>query len=366
VTASLDGTAAVWSLVETTSPARRFDLGEPILNVALDTRGTLAVVATRAGSIHRLDTRLGRIERAFATGPITAADITPDGSQLFTGDAQGRIRAWRLSDGTPGTLAIAMTSAVSALRVSPDGQAILVGDRRGQVRLWGSGDGRPLSPALDRGSAVEAVDLLDARGPLLSVGGRLARVWRLGGTEPSCQTLDQYPPLLYSGVMHPDGQAVLLGGVRNRARLFELATSHAVGDPLLHRGSVRALAFQRDGKRLVSGGDDRAARLWDPVSGVPLGPPLDTPGHIRAVAIEPSGAWFLAGDDEGTVIQQPIPAPRPGPPEAIVRDLEAMTGMRLRVMGARAGVLEALSPAAWRQVRPLPAEAGPGGAGSGR
>ena len=79
----------------------------------------------------------------------------------------------------------------------------------------------------------------------------------------------------------PDGRLILTAGGDRTTRLWDAATGHAIGRPLLHRGPVRALAFGprprdslADGGRwtLVTGSEDKNARIWEvpaPLSGSP-------------------------------------------------------------------------------------------------
>jgi hypothetical protein len=105
------------------------------------------------------------------------------------------------------------------------------------------------------------------------------------------------------------------------ARLWDAASGHAIGRPLLHRGPVRALAFGprprdpvADGERwtLVTGSEDKTARVWE------------------------------------------VPAPLGGSPDRIMLAVQAANGMILDDQG----VAEPLPPATWGRLRREPVALG--------
>jgi WD40 repeat protein len=83
-----------------------------------------------------------------------------------------------------------------------------------------------------------------------------------------------------------DGRLVV-GGVDDTARSFEVATVREVVRPLRHDNWVRAVAFGPDNRRVLTGSHDMTARLWAATTGEPLTPPLRHSGEVIAVAISP-------------------------------------------------------------------------------
>jgi WD40 repeat protein len=105
------------------------------------------------------------------------------------------------------------------------------------------------------------------------------------------------------------------------ARLWDPATGHPIGRPLLHRGPVRAVAFGphprdsvADGGHctLVTGSEDKTARVWD------------------------------------------VPAPLGGSPDRIMLWVQAANGLILDAQD----VAESLPPATWERLRREPVALG--------
>jgi WD40 repeat protein len=67
-----------------------------------------------------------------------------------------------------------------------------------------------------------------------------------------------------------------------------------VGEPLQHRGKVRAVAFSPDGKTVLTGGDDFRGRLWQAASGRQVGAVMYNDGPISAAAFSPDGRIIAA------------------------------------------------------------------------
>src|SRR6185437_12199863 len=68
-----------------------------------------------------------------------------------------------------------------------------------------------------------------------------------------------------------------------------------VGRPLLHPARVLAVAFSPDGRVVATGCGDGAARLWDADTGHPICRPLLHRGPVRAVAFDSRPAASTTG-----------------------------------------------------------------------
>ena len=78
------------------------------------------------------------------------------------------------------------------------------------------------------------------------------------------------------------------------ARVWEVATSKAVGEPLQHSGDVSRAAFDPDGKWVVTASNDSTARLWE----APLGEPISEQ-LLNVVKLLPSLIGHLHFDANG-------------------------------------------------------------------
>jgi WD40 repeat protein len=131
------------------------------------------------------------------------------------------------------------------------------------------------------------------------------------------------PPLMHPGTVDavafsPDGKKVLTGSFDKMARLWRAGTGKELPPPLGHEGAVGAVAFSPDGKKVLTASREPApgkpvamylallawpkrTRLWDAATGEPLGPPRRHPGDVLAIAFRPDGRAVVADRQDKTV-----------------------------------------------------------------
>lgn len=100
----------------------------------------------------------------------------------------------------------------------------------------------------------------------------------------------------------PSGRVALIAGHDPKcpARFWDLETFTPVGKPLLHEGSVRAVAFTHEGSIALTGSEDGTARMWDVPSGKARGEALRHGDEIWAVAFSPDDKMVITGGKDNT------------------------------------------------------------------
>jgi WD40 repeat protein len=214
-------------------------------------------------------------QRRWQAGPIVRLCFAPGGATLAVATLDGRVYPVPASVSPAEPLRPAF-AARGPLAFAPDGRALAVADPAGKVwlldlpggtvrlelagRLLG---GRVLAPPDGRGGAVR-VELPDLPGPVdalaFSADGRLAA---LGRGDDSVTVWD-------------------LPGPRPRRLLAA------------PRAGLHCLAFSADGARLAAAGGDRLVHFWDAASGQRCG---ELAGHVelvRALAFSPNGRDLVA------------------------------------------------------------------------
>ena len=119
----------------------------------------------------------------------------------------------------------------------------------------------------------------------------------------------------YSSGFHPDGGAVVIGGIGHGASEWDVRIGNqpvtlrsrkeeAWGPSSSRDGrtdEVWGLAFSRDGRTLVSASDDWTLKFWDVASGQKRGKPRKHGAMVAAVAYSPDGTLLASASYDKTV-----------------------------------------------------------------
>ena len=77
------------------------------------------------------------------------------------------------------------------------------------------------------------------------------------------------------------------------ARVWDAATSKAIGEPMKHEEGVSSAQFSSDGQRVVTASAYSTARVWDAATGKAIGKPMKHEGGLfRAI----QSGWSTGGD----------------------------------------------------------------------
>jgi hypothetical protein len=80
----------------------------------------------------------------------------------------------------------------------------------------------------------------------------------------------------------PNGKTLVTASADRTARLWDVATGKAVGQPLRHKGEVSRAIFTPEAKMILTTSNDGTAQRWETATGKPVGPPLRHDNPISA------------------------------------------------------------------------------------
>lgn len=191
-------------------------------------------------------------------GRTWSAVFDRSAEHVIAGGVDGRLRAYRLSDGsTEWTLDVG--APIRRLEWSNDGARLLVAAEDGTAKI--------VDPAARRVAL----------------------------------TLRHGPGDVMAAVPHPDGATVYTAGDDRTIKAWDLATGALRGTLSGHQGPVTSLAFFDGGRRLVSGSDDTGVIAWDVAGGRMLRTSTWHSAPVWTVTTSPDGRYVLSGGQDRSV-----------------------------------------------------------------
>ena len=231
---------------------------------------------------------------------LRAAAFSPNGDEIATAAADGRVRVWRVADGTivwtshlPGCrpeVALTSTRVAAAwsgankvahvalldssdgrlladlhgttLEFSRDGSLLATGDPDSLARVYQSDDGT-LVRRYGHGGPVTSVDFRrDGNSSRRRASTVRSRVWR---SRPDTRLLlmPSGTSTVESARYSHDGRYIVSAGADGVARVWNARNSRPLVTFSGHRNTVADASFSRDGHLVITASDDGTARIWD-------------------------------------------------------------------------------------------------------
>ena len=255
-----------------------------------------------ATGINFTDATITRSVFTDTFGSILSVTIDPEGEILAAGTANGEVRLWRATMGTPLYNCYGHTDWVRSVTFSPDGQMVASGSDDQTIRFWSVSTGQSLTILHGHQGRIRSVTF-SPDGNLLASGGedQTIRLWSVH-TGQVFKTLQGHHGRIRSVAFSPDGKLLVSGSDDGTIRLWQVETGRAVKNLRGHLDRVYTVAFSPDGQTIASGSEDRTIRLWEVSNGQSLAVLRGHRSRVRAVAFSPDRQLLISGSDDQTII----------------------------------------------------------------
>ncbi len=348
---SRDGTLRIWN-GNTGLEIEKFELGSPVLCVAINAGDQNVAIGCESGTVKVLDSCTEETafvaDKAHSTGVASIA-YSPDGRRLATGACDMTLGLWDteswdaigtpvkrhcgivtcvafsphthqlVSASTDGTIcfseisptnsalysssqqfmrerAMFSTDRVNSIAFTFDGEKIISGSSTGFVRIWdATSDSKEVHKSVGHSGPVHCVSI-SGDGQRVASGSRDKKM-RLWNTLTGAQIetpLEGSECEVKCVSFSPDGQQLASGSSDRTLRLWNTETFDQIGVALRgHSRRVSCVSFSFDGHRLISGSYDKTVRQWNAANRQQIGEPLLGHSNIVISTAESSNGCFV-------------------------------------------------------------------------
>ncbi|MFO0979418.1 MAG: hypothetical protein U0996_23625 [Planctomycetaceae bacterium] len=303
---SSDGTMRTWQL--TVPPGKTLHTADAdVTHMAVVPGQAQVIAATASGALRLLNSQTGEVVRelppvgAPPNAPISRVSLSPNGSTIFCGHADGKISVLS-ADGTLLAQFTGHSASISDLTGLSDNQSLMSSSVDGTVRRW------KLPPA--------AVAMKGHPNTVREARTAPSRQWTLTvGEDGSCRTWNSAGSMMAQTTLHTtsvrsaairDDALCATGDAEGHVWLWNPSNGTAEGYVKALNGPVQAMSFSAEPAILITAGSDGFIRGWT----LPLPKARPAEGETP-----PKPAWEIPvpeGQNITQIVTGPVPQLRFG------------------------------------------------------
>ena len=234
-------------------------------------------------------------------GGIISLAFTPNGERLATGDADGKIRLWRVSDGKQLLILQGHESWVWSISFSPDGQTLASSSEDSAICLWDVASGQCLKTFQGQTNGVRSISF-SPNGQMLASSSEDSTIYLWDVASGQClKTLQGNTERTLTIGFSPDSQTLISGSDDAAIRLWNVQNGECFNTLRGHTGWIWSVSFSPDSQMIASSGDDAAIRLWNVQNGRCLNTLHGHTGSIYSVRFSRDGQMIASSGDDATI-----------------------------------------------------------------
>jgi WD40 repeat protein len=291
-------------------------------SITRDGRLFIAEDDVKRAATYAIDADSLRVVRRYPVGAFTTA-VSPDGATLALGQTDGHVRLLDPASGRVRTMTGGRPDgrrhrpkipgagrAIWSAAFSPDGRTLATGDGQGNVIVWDVSEGRAIDTLEGHNDAITGVAFgPDGRTLYTTSADSTARIWDVAGYRRLARPFrtnsvnDPGTSSPRAFALSPDGRTLAAARRDGRVDLIDAETLRRTGGfkAFADRPAL-AIEYSPDGSRLAVAGQGGGVGVWDAASGKRVGPLLSAPRgprnvnthNVRALAFGPGGLLAAA------------------------------------------------------------------------
>lgn len=272
--------------------------GGPVQTAHFSPDGRLVVTASEDGTAAIWEASGGQpLHRLGGGGALRSAHFSPDGSRVLTAGADGQARLWETATGQAGRV-LPHPGGLRRAIFSPDGTRVLTIAGDFQVQLWDVESGRRELELPAHAGTVYGVSFSpDGHWLATASNDKRARLW--SATTGELRHTLEHKAAVHTASFSPDGARLVTASSDGRAQVWDVRSGAALALCEGHARSVLNATFSPDGTRLLTASDDATARLWESANGR-LVASLGHDGPVKHARFSPDGLRLVTASDDGT------------------------------------------------------------------
>ncbi|MGI8977634.1 MAG: WD40 repeat domain-containing protein [Pirellulaceae bacterium] len=250
----------------TGKPRSSVELPAPITALAAAPDNSTGVAATQSGTLHFFALADGAVTAQIGAhpGPVSGVAYKPQGGQLATTGADGKVRLWEIP--APQKLLSDHTAKITAVALSPNGLLLATAAADKSVRIWNVADGAA-SWTLGHADSVTALAWKSDSTQLVTASAdKTIRVWNIADGKQAV-LLEKASAITNGVAFAPDGASIYAAGTDKVIRQWKLADGLEVRSFGSHDKPIAALLLANAGNTLVTASEDGAIRTWNTSDG---------------------------------------------------------------------------------------------------
>lgn len=238
--------------------------GNGITSLALSRK--VLISADLDGQIHlwNLTTQKCFCTLSKGQSSIHAVATTSEGQFLASGDEFGRVDLWHLPTSSVVRTFDHRAGAIRSLTLNQQQGVLIAGTETGVITIWNLRSGQLMQKLTNRFTPIHSIQYVAKHKKLVAgCGDGFLRVWDVAQKYALKRFEIQGTSSLYTTLVDPDCNRVILAGTDGLIRTWSLLTEVSGATLQSGQGAIRALALSPQRTTFASGGLNASVHLWN-------------------------------------------------------------------------------------------------------